>query len=49
MPPLGELPPARLTLLNRIWMIVLRAYLVVAAGLLLFKMVQLTLTPASGG
>jgi hypothetical protein len=49
MPPLGELPPARLTLLNRIWMIVLRAYLVVAAGLLLFKMVQLTLTPGSGG
>jgi Mn2+/Fe2+ NRAMP family transporter len=49
MPPLGELPPARLTLLNRIWMIVLRAYLVVAAGLLLFKMVQLTLTPGSAG
>jgi hypothetical protein len=49
MPPLPELTPARLTLLNRVWMIVLRAYLVVAAGLLLFKMAQLALTPGSGG
>ena len=48
MPPLSELPPARLTLLNRTWMIVLRAYLFVAAGLLLFKIVQLAIHPASG-
>ena len=46
MPPLRELPEARLTLLNRIWMIVLRAYLVIAAGLLVLKMVQLA---TSGG
>jgi Mn2+/Fe2+ NRAMP family transporter len=46
MPPLRELPVARLTLLNRIWMIVLRAYLVIAAGLLVLKMVQLA---TSGG
>ncbi len=49
MPPLHQLPPARLTLLNRTWMIVLRAYLFVAAGLLLFKIVQLAVNPGSGG
>ena len=38
MPPLDELSPARLTLMNRVWMGVLRAYLVGAAGLLLFKL-----------
>jgi hypothetical protein len=32
MPPLDELPPAQLTKLNVIWLIVLRAYLFVAAG-----------------
>jgi Mn2+/Fe2+ NRAMP family transporter len=41
MPPLHELPRARLTLLNRIWMIVLRAYLVVAAGLVLLRIFRL--------
>jgi hypothetical protein len=41
MPPLAELPPARLTTLNRIWMIVLRAYLLVATGLGLVRIVQL--------
>jgi hypothetical protein len=45
MPPLHELPPARLTLRNRIWMIVLRAYLVVAAGLVLVRIFRL----ATGG
>jgi hypothetical protein len=40
-PPLDELPPARLTLLNRIWMVVLRAYLVVAAGLVLLRIFRL--------
>ena len=38
MLPRDKLPPARLTLMNRVWMGVLRAYLVVAAGLLLFKL-----------
>jgi NRAMP (natural resistance-associated macrophage protein)-like metal ion transporter len=41
MPPLHELPPARLTVLNRLWMIVLRAYLVVAAGLVLLRIFRL--------
>ncbi|SPE30582.1 Metal ion (Mn2+/Fe2+) transporter (Nramp) family metal ion transporter [Burkholderiales bacterium] len=48
MPPLDSLPPARLTLLSRIWMTVLRAYLAVAAGLLIVKLVQLALAPAQG-
>jgi hypothetical protein len=41
MRPLGELPPARLTTLNRVWLIVLRGYLIVAAGLVLARIVQL--------
>jgi NRAMP (natural resistance-associated macrophage protein)-like metal ion transporter len=41
--PLHELPPARLTVLNRIWMIVLRAYLVVAAGLVLVRIFRLAM------
>jgi len=41
MPPLDQLPPARLSPLSRIWMIVLRFYLVVAAGLVLLRIVQL--------
>lgn len=41
MPPLSELPPARLSLLSRIWMIVLRGYLVVAGGLVLLRIFQL--------
>jgi Mn2+/Fe2+ NRAMP family transporter len=41
MPPLTELAPARLTLLNRVWMGGLRGYLAIAAGLLLFKMFAL--------
>jgi NRAMP (natural resistance-associated macrophage protein)-like metal ion transporter len=41
MPPLDGLPPARLSTLSRIWMIVLRLYLVVAGGLVLVRIVQL--------
>ena len=41
MPPLDELAPARLTILNRVWMIVLRAYLVIAAGLVLLRIFRL--------
>lgn len=43
MPPLGELSPARMTPLTRVWMLVLRGYLVVAGGLVLFRIVQLSL------
>jgi hypothetical protein len=48
MPPLDSLPRARLTLLNRIWLIVLRGYLAVAAGLLVAKLIQLAVAPARG-
>ena len=41
MPPLEDLSPARLTMLNRVWLIALRAYLVVAAGLVLMRIVTL--------
>ncbi len=41
MPPLDQLAPAQLTVLNRAWMIVLRAYLVVAAGLVLLRIFRL--------
>jgi Mn2+/Fe2+ NRAMP family transporter len=41
MPPLDQLPPARLGRLSRIWMIVLRGYLIIAAGLVLFRILQL--------
>ena len=45
MQPLAELPPRQLTTLNRVWLVVLRAYLIVAAGLVLVRIVQL----ATGG
>jgi Mn2+/Fe2+ NRAMP family transporter len=45
MPPLDQLAPARLSLASRIWMIVLRGYLVIAGGLVLFRIFQL----ATGG
>lgn len=45
MPPLAELEPARLSMLERVWMAVLRGYLVVAGGLVLVRIVQL----AAGG
>jgi hypothetical protein len=41
MPPLAELPPRQLTTLNRIWLVVLRVYLIVSAGLVLVRIVQL--------
>ncbi|MTJ84372.1 MAG: divalent metal cation transporter [Telmatospirillum sp.] len=43
MPPLSDLPPARLSLAARLWMIVLRGYLVVAGGLVVIRIVQLAL------
>lgn len=43
MPPLAELAPARLSLPARVWMIALRAYLVVAGGLILVRIVALAI------
>jgi hypothetical protein len=41
MPPLEQLSPVRLSLASRIWMIVLRGYLIVAGGLVLLRIFQL--------
>jgi NRAMP (natural resistance-associated macrophage protein)-like metal ion transporter len=43
MPPLEQLPAATLTLGTRVWMGVLRGYLVIAVLLVIVKVVQLTL------
>jgi Mn2+/Fe2+ NRAMP family transporter len=45
MPPLDQLPPpAHMTPLTRIWLAVLRGYLVVAGGLVLWRIVELALS-----
>jgi NRAMP (natural resistance-associated macrophage protein)-like metal ion transporter len=44
MPPLDELPPAQMTPLMRIWLSILRGYLVVAGGLVLWRIVDLALS-----
>ena len=36
-----RMPAARLSAISRIWMIVLRGYLIIAAGLVLFRIFQL--------
>jgi len=46
MPPLDQLQPARLSLASRIWMIVLRAYLIAAGGLVLLRIFQLATSGA---
>jgi len=43
MPPLAQLPPTRMTALERVWMLVLRGYLVVAGGLVLVRIIQLAI------
>jgi Mn2+/Fe2+ NRAMP family transporter len=43
MPPLAELPPRPLTAQSRVWLLVLRAYLVIAAGLVLIRIVNLAM------
>jgi NRAMP (natural resistance-associated macrophage protein)-like metal ion transporter len=43
MPPLDELPPPNLTLAKRVWMGVLRGYLLLAVALVIVKVVQMTL------
>lgn len=42
MPPVAQLPAAQISLLSKVWMIVLRGYLVAAGGMLIFKMILLT-------
>jgi hypothetical protein len=44
MPPLDQLPPALLTPLTRIWLSVLRGYLIVAGGLVLWRIVELAVS-----
>jgi hypothetical protein len=46
MPPLAQLPPRQLTTLNRVWLVVLRADLILAAGLVLVRIVTLTTSGA---
>ena len=43
MPALHQLPPAKLSLAAKTWMGVLRLYLVVAGGLVLFRIVMLAI------
>ena len=43
MPPLDTLQPQNMTLATRIWMGVLRGYLVIAVGLVIVKVVQMML------
>ncbi|HVH80657.1 MAG TPA: Nramp family divalent metal transporter [Stellaceae bacterium] len=44
MPPLDELEPVRLTPLTRLWLAVLRGYLVIAGGLVLWRIIDLALS-----
>jgi hypothetical protein len=44
MPPLADLPPSRLTAASRLWMFVLRGYVLLAGGLVLARIVQLATT-----
>ena len=44
MPPLDQLPPAQLTPLTRIWLTVLRGYLIIACGLVLWRILELALS-----
>ncbi|MHB0990469.1 MAG: Nramp family divalent metal transporter [Burkholderiales bacterium] len=43
MPPLDQLPPRNMTAATRLWMGVLRAYLLIAAGLVLVRIVRLAI------
>jgi len=43
MPPLDQLPPPKLSLSKRLWMGVLRAYLVAAVALVAFKVIQIAI------
>ena len=43
MPPLAQLAPNHITGATRIWMFVLRGYLIVAVGMVVFRLVQLAM------
>jgi Mn2+/Fe2+ NRAMP family transporter len=43
MPPLDQLPPPALTLATRVWMGTLRAYLLIAVGLVIFKVTEIAM------
>ena len=43
MPPLDRLPAARLSLAAQTWMGVLRLYLIVAGGMVLYRIVMLAI------
>jgi Mn2+/Fe2+ NRAMP family transporter len=43
MPPLATLPPAKLSLAAKTWMVALRAYLILAAGLVLIRIFMLAI------
>jgi Mn2+/Fe2+ NRAMP family transporter len=43
MPPLADLPPAKLSVLNRVWLVILRAYLVGAVVMVVYKVTLLAL------
>ena len=44
MPPLERLPPARLTPLTRIWLPVMHGYLIIAGGLVFWRILELALS-----
>jgi NRAMP (natural resistance-associated macrophage protein)-like metal ion transporter len=46
MPPLDRLAPLNMTLTTKVWMGVLRGYLLIAVGLIAFKIVQAATAPA---
>ena len=43
MPPLAQLPPNHITGATRVWMLVLRGYLIVAVGMVVFRIIQLAM------
>lgn len=47
MPPLETLPKMALTPMNRLWLIVLRGYLIFAVALVVFRIVQIALQHGS--
>jgi len=47
MAPLADLPKNKMTALSRFWLVVLRAYLIVAVGLVIFRVAQIALHKGS--
>ena len=43
MPPLASLPKAHLSTLNRVWLVILRVYLLCVVALVVYKVVLLAL------